>query len=153
MYSGRETPPYRDKTLPEAGKAATASRPSSRRKPLRQGPTCSESELIKLRVSQLKGCLFCLYLHCRQSRHAGVAHRSSSYTGVARRVSLQRAGSIRALDNRAATQLPLNENSKAEPVAAHSLLGDGTLVAAWVAAAINTFNRTTILTEHQDAPP
>lgn len=151
MFSGRETLPYRDKTLPEAGKAATTWRPSSRRKPLRQGLTCTESELIKLRVSQLNGCLFCLDLHCRQSRHAGVAHRSSSCTGVARRVSLQRAGSSRALDNRAATQF--NENSKAEPVAAHSLLGDGTLVAAWVAAAINTFNRTTILTEHQDAPP
>ena len=53
----------------------------------------------------------------------------------------------------AATQLPLNENSKGGPVAGHSLLGDGTFVAAeWVAATINTFNRISILSEHQVRP-
>lgn len=52
-----------------------------------------------------------------------------------------------------ATQLPLNENSKAEPVAAHSLLANGTLVAAeYVAATISTFNRASILSEHQVRP-
>ena len=53
----------------------------------------------------------------------------------------------------AATRLSLNENSKADLVAARSLLGDETFVTAeWVAATINAFNRISILSEHQVHP-
>ena len=51
MYSGRETLPYLDKTLPEAWKAATAFSTAVSDEALRQGLARTESELIKLRVS------------------------------------------------------------------------------------------------------
>ena len=57
MCSGGETLPYLDKTLPEAGKAPTADATVASKEALRQGPVCTESELINLRVSQLNGCL------------------------------------------------------------------------------------------------
>ncbi|WP_374953699.1 carboxymuconolactone decarboxylase family protein [Arthrobacter sp. Y81] len=53
----------------------------------------------------------------------------------------------------AATQSPLNGNSKADLVAARSLLGDLTFMAAeWVAATTNAFNGISILSEHQVRP-
>lgn len=35
----------------------------------------TESEFIKLRVSQLNDCVFCLDLHSRQARKAGIAQQ------------------------------------------------------------------------------
>ena len=49
----------------------------------------------------------------------------------------------------AATRLPLSEDSRADLAAARGLLGDEVFAAAeWVAAAINLFNRISILSEH-----
>lgn len=151
MHSQEDALPYLDKTLPEAWKAATAYGTVVSDEAHRQGLARTETELIKLRVSQLNGCLFCLDLHSRQSRHAGVTQQKLDVLPAWRDASLfsNREAAVLSIAE-AATQLPLNENSKAELVAARDLLGDETFVAAeWVAATINAFNRISILSEHQ----
>jgi AhpD family alkylhydroperoxidase len=134
MYSGRETLPYLGKTLPEAGKAATAHATALSEEALRQGPACTESELIKLRLSQLNGCLFRRNLRSRQSRHAGVTQQKLDLSPAWQDASLcneslQGAGSSRALDNRSRNTVAPEDEHQGEPVAAHSLLPDGTFVA------------------------
>jgi hypothetical protein len=80
MCSGGETLPYLDKTLPEAGKAPTAYATVVSKEALRQGPACTESELIKLRVSQLNGCLSVLiYIAGRAGMPASHSRSSSCY--------------------------------------------------------------------------
>lgn len=76
MYSGGGVLPYLDKAIPEAWKAATAYVTTVSDEALRQGLARTESELIKLRVSQLNGCLFCLDLHSRQGRQAGITQQN-----------------------------------------------------------------------------
>lgn len=151
MYSKGVALPYLDKTFPEAWKAATAYGAVVSEEALRQGLARTESELIKLRVSQLNGCLYCLDLHSRQSRHAGVTQQKLDVLPAWRDASLFSNREVAVLSiAEAATRLPLNEKSKAELVAARALLGDETFVAAeWVAATINAFNRISILSEHQ----
>jgi AhpD family alkylhydroperoxidase len=151
MDSREDALPYLDKTLPEAWKAATAYGTVVSDEALRQGLVRAETELIKLRVSQLNGCLFCLDLHSRQSRHAGITQQKLDVLPAWRDASLfsDREAAVLSIAE-AATQLPLNENSKAELVTARRLLGDEAFVAAeWVAATINGFNRISILSEHQ----
>jgi alkylhydroperoxidase family enzyme len=53
----------------------------------------------------------------------------------------------------AATRLPLTEDSAADLAGARNVLGDDAFVATeWVAAAINTFNRVSILSHHPVRP-
>ena len=78
MYPAREALPYPDKTFPEAWKAATAYGTAVSDEALRQGLARTESELIRLRVSQLNGCLFCLDLHSRQSRQADITQQGAA---------------------------------------------------------------------------
>ena len=68
MYPAREALPYLDKTIPEAWKAATVYGTAVSDEALRQGLARTEHQLIRLRVSQLNGCLFCLDPHSRQGR-------------------------------------------------------------------------------------
>ena len=75
MYPAREALPYLDKTVPEAWKAATVYGTAVSDEALRQGLARTENELIRLRVSQLNGCLFCLDLHSRQSRQADITQQ------------------------------------------------------------------------------
>lgn len=142
MYSGRETRPYLDKTLPEAGKAATAHATALSEEALRQGPGLHRKRIIKLRVPQLNGCLFlsestfpaepACRRHTREARPV---------TGVARRVP-SASGKQPCSHHRSRITVAPEYEHQGEPVAAHSLLPDGTFVVAeWVAATINTFSR------------
>lgn len=81
MYPAREALPYLDKTVPKAWKAATVYGAAVSDEALRQGLARTENELIRLRVSQLNGCLFCLDLHSRQSRQADITQLHSSANG------------------------------------------------------------------------
>lgn len=142
--------PYLDKSLPEVWKAATAYSAVVSDEALRLGLARTESELIKLRVSQLNGCLFCLDLHSRQSRHAGVTQQKLDVLQAWRDTSVfsDREAAVLSIAE-AATQLPLSEHRKAELLAARGTLGDEAFVAAeWVAASINLFNRISILSDH-----
>jgi AhpD family alkylhydroperoxidase len=112
--------------------------------------TLAESEIIKVRVSQLNGCVFCLDLHSRQARKHGVPQQKLDLLPAWRETTLftSRETALLAVAE-TATAVPLSENSKADLIAARHALGEVSFVSAeWVATSINLFNRISILSEH-----
>ena len=150
MHSGDDALPYMDKALPDAWKAAGAFAAVVSKETAKHGLTLAESEIVKVRVSQLNGCVFCLDLHSRQARKLGVPQQKLDLLPAWRDATLfsSRETALLAVAE-AATELPLSENSKADLLAARNALGEETFVSAeWVAASINLFNRISILSEH-----
>ena len=102
------------------------------------------------RQSQLNGCVFCLDLHSREARQEGVTQQKLDLLPAWREAAVytEREAAVLAIAE-AATCLPLSEDSRADLAAARGLLGDEAFAAAeWVSAAINLFNRVSILSEH-----
>lgn len=150
MHSGHDRLPYMDKALPDVWKAATTFATAVSTETARHGLTLAESEIIKVRVSQLNGCVFCLDLHSRQARKLGVPQQKLDLLPAWREATLftSRETALLAVAE-TATELPLSENSQADLIAARSALGEETFVSAeWVATTINIFNRISILSEH-----
>lgn len=142
--------PYLDKTAPDAWAAAGAYSQAIAKATSAGGLLTTEAELIKVRASQLNGCAFCLDLHSREARTAGVTQQQLDVLPAWRETELftEREHAALAVAE-AATQLPLSEEAKADLSGARLVLGDETFVAAeWVAATINLFNRISILSEH-----
>lgn len=150
MRSRSDPLPYLDKALPEVWNAATAFAAAVSQETILRGLTLAESEIIKVRVSQLNACVFCLDLHSRQARKLGVPQQKLDLLPAWREATLfsSRETALLAVAE-IATQLPLTENNVAELLAARSVLGEDTFVSAeWVAASINLFNRISTLSEH-----
>lgn len=146
--------PFVDKVMPEAWKAAVAFSSAIREGAMQRGVSLQESELIKLRASQINGCAFCLDLHSREARNAGIPQQKMDLLPAWRESSLfdERERAILAVTE-ATTELPLSEDSAADLSGALAVLGESTFVAAeWVAIAINAFNRISILSEHPVRP-
>ena len=146
--------PYLDKALPEAWTAASAFAAAVSQQTTLHGLTPAESEMVKVRVSQLNECVFCLDLHSRQARKLGVPQQKLDLLPAWREATLF-SDRERALLEVAeiATELPLSEEGKEGLIAARDLLGEETFVSAeWVAASINMFNRISILSEHAVRP-
>jgi len=142
--------PYLDKVMPEAWEAAQKFSAAVGESALRQGLGGEELELIKVRASQLNGCAFCLDLHARQARHAGVTQQKLDLLAAWRESDLfgEREKAVLAIAE-AATELPLSEDAQADLFGGRSVLGDQAFVAAeWVAVAINALNRVSILSRH-----
>lgn len=146
--------PFVDKVMPEAWKAAVALSSAIREGAAQRGVSPQESELVKVRASQINGCGFCLDLHSREARQAGIPQQKLDMLPAWRESTLfdERERAVLAVVA-AATQLPLSEESVADLSGALSVLGEETFVAVeWVAIAINTFNRISILSEHPVRP-
>lgn len=146
--------PYLDKAAPEVWRAAQAYSASVVRAATDGGLAAPETELIKVRASQLNGCAFCLDLHSRQAREAGIAQQKLDIVSAWRDSDLftERERAVLAIAE-AATRLPLTEDGRADLFGARSVLGDESFAAAeWVAVAINAFNRISILSEHPVRP-
>lgn len=146
--------PYLDKSIPEAWRAARAFSDSVSEATRANGLTPDEAELIKVRASQLNACAYCLDLHSRQARDAGVPQQKLDMLPAWRDSELytERETAVLAIAE-AATLLPLTEDARADLAGARTVLGDQTFAAAeWVAATINAFNRISILSEHQVRP-
>lgn len=142
--------PFVDKVMPEAWKAALALSSAIREGAAQRGVSSQESELIKVRASQINGCAFCLDLHSREARQAGVPQQKLDMLPAWRESSLfdERERAVLAVAE-AATELPLSEESAADLSGARAVLGESTFVAAeWVAITINAFNRISVLSEH-----
>ena len=142
--------PYLDKTVPEAWKAAGAFSEAVKRAAADHGLELALAELIKVRASQLNGCAFCLDLHAREARAAGVPQQQLDLLPAWRETNRfdERERAALAIAE-AATLLPLSEDSHADLEGARQVLGDETFAAAeWVAVAINAFNRVSILSGH-----
>lgn len=146
--------PYIDKVMPDAWSAAQNFSAEVRTAALKRGLTPVEFELINVRASQLNGCAFCLDLHSRQARQAGVPQQRLDLLSAWRETSIytERERALLAVAE-AATKLPLNEDAKADLAGALAVLGEDVFVAAeWVAVTINAFNRVSILSEHPVRP-
>lgn len=142
--------PYLDKAIPDAWKAAEAFAVSVGRSAEAAGLTRAEIELVNVRVSQLNACAFCLDLHARQARQAGVPAQKLDLLPAWRDTAVfsEREKALLAVAE-AATVLPQTESLRADLVGAQHILGDETLAAAeWVTVSINAFNRISILSEH-----
>ncbi|MGB4135863.1 MAG: carboxymuconolactone decarboxylase family protein [Microbacterium sp.] len=142
--------PYLDKVAPEAWKAASAYSAVIADAAAQRGLSAAESEFIKVRASQLNGCEFCLDLHSREAREAGIPQQKLDVLPAWRESALysEREKAVLAVAE-AATRVPLSENAEADLAAARGVLGDDTFAAAeWVALTINMFNRISILSRH-----
>ncbi|MFD4407679.1 carboxymuconolactone decarboxylase family protein [Nocardia sp. NPDC058499] len=146
--------PALDKVMPEAWQAAGAFSSAIREAALQRGLSAQESEFIKLRASQLNACAFCVDLHAREARRAGIAQQQLDLLPAWRETALfdERQRAVLAVAE-AATALPTTDESDADLAGARSVLGDEVFVAAeWVAATINAFNRISILSRHVVRP-
>lgn len=146
--------PFLDKVMPEAWQAARSYSAAIRDAALGRGLDPQEIELIKVRSSQLNGCSFCLDLHSREAREAGVAQQKLDLLPAWRDSGIYADRETAALAvAEAATVLPLGENAQADLEAARDILGEEGFVAAeWVAVSINMFNRISILSRHPVRP-
>ncbi|WP_427869484.1 carboxymuconolactone decarboxylase family protein [Leucobacter luti] len=146
--------PFLDKAAPEIWKVAGAFSETVKRAVTEHGLTAEEAELIKVRASQMNGCSFCLDLHSREARQAGLTQQKLDLVAAWRDAGIfsERECAVLAIAE-AATRMPLSEDSRADLAGAQSVLGDDAFAAAeWVAVAINTFNRVSILSEHPVRP-
>lgn len=146
--------PFLDKAMPEAWQAARAFSAVIGDAALRRGLSLQEIELISVRASQLNGCVFCLDLHCRQARQAGIPQQKLDLLPAWRESAIytDRESAVLAVAE-AGTRLPVTEDGQADLEAARAVLGeDGFVAAEWVAVAINTFNRISILSRHSVRP-
>lgn len=146
--------PFLDKVMPEAWQAARSYSAAIRDAALGRGLDPQEIELIKVRSSQLNGCSFCLDLHSREAREAGVAQQKLDLLPAWRDSGIYADRETAALAvAEAATVLPLGEDAQADLEAARDILGEEGFVAAeWVAVSINMFNRISILSRHPVRP-
>ncbi|MGO1591713.1 MAG: carboxymuconolactone decarboxylase family protein [Ancrocorticia sp.] len=141
---------FMDKVLKESWKDAQKFTATVTEEAEKSGLSLEEIELINVRASQLNGCAFCLDLHSRQARSAGVTPQKLDMLPAWRESSLytDRETAVLAVAE-AATRLPLTEEAHADLSAAQGVLGDKAFVGAeWVASTINLFNRISILSEH-----
>ncbi|BDZ38491.1 carboxymuconolactone decarboxylase family protein [Microbacterium suwonense] len=146
--------PYLDKSAPEVWKAITSYSAVVAKRAQSSGLSTEESELIKVRASQLNACAFCLDLHSREARESGIPQQKLDLIAAWRETSLysERETAVLAIAE-AVTRMPLSEESKADLAGARAVLGDEAFAAAeWVALTINAFNRISILSEHPVRP-
>jgi AhpD family alkylhydroperoxidase len=145
---------YLDKSAPEAWQAARAWSVIVAETALAKGLTAQEVELLKVRASQLNACAYCLDLHSREARTAGIPQQKLDMLPAWRDAELfdERDRAVLAVAE-AATRLPLTEDARADLAGARAVLGEDAYVAAeWIAVAINAFNRISILSAHRVTP-
>ncbi|UGQ11301.1 carboxymuconolactone decarboxylase family protein [Yinghuangia sp. ASG 101] len=143
-----------DKAMPEAWRAAEAFSSAIREAAMQRGLSLVELEFIKLRASQLNACAFCMDLHAREARKAGIAQQKLDLLPTWRETRLfdERQRAVLAVAE-AVTSLPTTEASEADLSGAQAVLGEEAFAAAeWVAVTINAFNRISILSRHPVRP-
>lgn len=108
-------------------------------------------ELVNLRVSQINGCHFCLDVHSRRARAAGETDRRLVVLRAWRETELFTEQERAALDfAEAVTELPPYEERVAREHAARAVLGEDLFaVVSWLAIAMGSFNRLSIISRHR----
>ncbi|QLY32359.1 carboxymuconolactone decarboxylase family protein [Nocardia huaxiensis] len=108
-------------------------------------------ELVNVRVSQLNTCAFCLDLHVRLAREAGVTAQQLAVLDAWRRspelYTEQQQAALTLAE--AVTTLPGETILEREYAAARQHLSDDQMsVLIWAATTIGAFNRVSILSKH-----
>ncbi|WP_162958189.1 carboxymuconolactone decarboxylase family protein [Nocardia yunnanensis] len=108
-------------------------------------------ELVNVRVSQLTGCPFCLDLHIRAARDAGVTAQQLAVLPAWQRspylfTDIEQAA-LRVAET--VTSLPDEDSMQREYAAARQHLSDDQMsVLIWAATTIGAFNRVSIMSRH-----
>lgn len=108
------------------------------------------AELINVRVSQLNGCAFCLDMHVKLARRAGVTDRQLAVLTAWEETELFDDVECAALTvAEIAAELPDQVTRRSRLEAAREVLTDAQFSAVqWAAITIGTFNRLSILSEY-----
>ncbi|GAB2541880.1 carboxymuconolactone decarboxylase family protein [Nocardia heshunensis] len=140
-----------DKQTPEAFRAYESVAVAVRDAATAAGLDRSVMELVNVRVSQLTGCPFCLDLHSRYARAAGITQQQLDVLPAWQRspylftdieqAALQVAETV--------TSLPDENSMQREYAAARQQLSDDQMsVLIWAATTIGAFNRVSIMSKH-----
>lgn len=118
------------------------------------GLTRAVVELLSVRVSQLNGCAYCLDLHDRLAREAGVNAQQLAVLPAWRETGIFTAVERAALTiGEAATALHDDGNFLSELASARAALTDAQFSALqWCAITMNAFNRVSVLSGHPVRP-
>jgi AhpD family alkylhydroperoxidase len=118
------------------------------------GLTRAVVELLNVRVSQLNGCAYCLDLHDRLARGAGVGAQQLAVLPAWREAAVFTGVERAALAiGEAATALHEDGSFLAELAAARAVLTDAQFSALqWCAITMNAFNRVSVLSGHPVRP-
>ena len=108
-------------------------------------------ELVNIRVSQINGCHFCLDVHTRRARAAGETDRRLTVLPAWRETDVFTEQERAALDfAEAVTELPPYDERIAREHAAREVLGDDVYaLVSWLAIAMSSFNRLSIVSRHR----
>ena len=114
------------------------------------GLTRAVAELVNVRVSQLNGCGFCLDMHVKLARRAGVTDRQLAVLTAWEETELFDDVECAALTvAEIATELPDQITRRSRLEAAREVLTDAQFSAVqWAAVTIGTFNLISILSEY-----
>lgn len=145
---------YIDKAVPEAHHAAIGVANAVSAAAKNSDLPRSLIELINVRVSQINGCATCLDVHVRKAAAAGVTPRQLATLPQWRDTELFDAREQAALRlAEITTTLPDRDTADREYSCARAVLSDAEMASViWVAVAINTFNRVSILSRHPVTP-
>jgi AhpD family alkylhydroperoxidase len=114
------------------------------------GISAELSELIKVRVSQLNGCAYCLDQHTEDALAEGVSLRRLAVLPAWRDTDLfspQERAALAVAES--TTQLPGSELLDEEHAKAREVLSDAEFSAVnWIAITIGAFNRISIVSRH-----
>lgn len=112
------------------------------------------TELVNIRVSQINGCAYCLDVHIRDALKAGERAQRLAVLPAWRDTDLFTDAERAALTiGELVTDLPSSYEQDCRYAEARKALKDEQLSAIiWVAIAMNSFNRISILSRHQVRP-
>ena len=143
-----------DKQTPDAYRAMVAVATAATKSAREAGLPRAVTELVNVRVSQINGCPSCLETHHRRALAAGVTDKQLATLSVWRDTALfdeYEQAALRLAE--ITTTLPDHDTAEREYARARKVLTDDELSAViWVATAINSFNRVSILSRHPVKP-
>lgn len=141
---------YLDKANPETWRALNGVSRQVAQSLEAAGLSRAVAELINVRVSQLNGCAFCLDMHVKLARRAGVTDRQLAVLPAWAETELFDDVECAALTiAEIATQLPDAITRESRLEAAREVLTDAQFSAVqWAAVTIGAFNRISILSRY-----
>lgn len=141
---------YLDKADPASWKALNGVSRQVAQSLAEAGLPRSVAELINVRVSQLNGCAFCLDMHVKLARRAGVTDRQLAVLAAWQETELFDDVECAALTIAEITvELPDAITRRSRQEAAREVLTDAQYAAVqWAAVTIGAFNRISILSEY-----
>ncbi|CAM5651120.1 carboxymuconolactone decarboxylase family protein [Kitasatospora aureofaciens] len=143
-----------DKQSPKAYKALLAAAEAARSVAAEAGLDRRLVELVNLRVSQINGCAYCLNVHTRAALREGETTQRLGVLPAWRDTELFTARERAALALAEATTDPSDAAAQqaAYMLARDALTEEEISAAIWVAIAINSFNRVSIMSKHPVRP-